>query len=226
MKSIAAKSPSLLRNRIYQQIKRDIIGGVYASGEAVSPVALAKKYRVSMTPVREAFHALQREGLIEIFPRLGYFVTSVTVKDIQDIFALRAIIEGAAAAQAAKCITKGELRHLEEVQGNYESGDTRTYWNYLRDNREFHYGIALATRNRWLAESVERLLDQVERFVFLALEMEDYVKDILVLHPRVIAALKEGDSAKAKKAMVEGIEKTRDAVLDAVMSGKELHLVA
>jgi DNA-binding GntR family transcriptional regulator len=73
---------------------------------------------------------------------------------------------------------------------------------------------------------VGRLLDQVERFVFLALDMDEYVKDILVLHPKVLAALKKRDSLEARKTMVEGIEKTRDAVLDAVMSGKELHLKA
>lgn len=226
MKRRTGNSGNLLRHHVYRQIKQDIIGGAYASGEAISPNALAKKHRVSLTPVREAFHALQKEGLIEIIPRVGYFVSSVTVKDIQDIFALRVIVEGAAAELAAKNITKEELDRLEEVRGSYKSGDTGSYWEYLRDNHEFHYRIALATRNRWLAESVESLLDQVERFVFLALEREDYVKDILVLHPKVIAALRERDSAKAKKVMVEGIEKTREAVLAAVMSGKELHLVA
>jgi DNA-binding GntR family transcriptional regulator len=219
-------TPKLLRNHVYQQIKQDIISGVYASGLSISPDSLAKRHRVSLTPVREAFHALQKEGLIEIIPRVGYFVSSVTVKDIQDIFSLRVIIEGAAAELAAQNITDEELRHLDEVRGSYKSGDTSSYWKYLKDNHEFHYGIAVATRNRWLAESVERLLDQVERFVFLALDREDYVKDILVLHPKVLAALRDRDSVKAKKAMVEGVEKTRDAVLDAVMRGKELHLVA
>lgn len=226
MRSKSPQNPKLLRNHVYQQIKQDIIGGVYASGESLSPGSLAKRYRVSLTPVREAFHALQKDGLIEIIPRAGYFVSSVSVKDIQDIFSLRVIIEGAAAELAAQTITEQELRLLDEVRGTYKSGDTHSYWKYLRDNRQFHYGIALATRNKWLAESVEGLLDQVERFVFLALDLEDYVKDILVLHPKVLAALRERDSAIAKKVMVEGIEKTRDAVLDALMRGKELHLAA
>lgn len=226
MRSKGPGTSHLLRNRVYHQIKQDIIGGVYASGQSISPHHLAKRYRVSLTPVREAFHALQKEGLIEIIPRVGYFVSSVTVKDIQDIFSLRVIVEGAAAELAAQNITKGELSHLAKVRGSYKSGDTSSYWKYLKDNREFHSGIALATRNKWLAETVASLLDQVERFVFLALEMEDYVKDILVVHPKVLTALRKRDSAEAKRVMIEGIEKTRDAVLDAVMKGKELHLRA
>lgn len=226
MVSKGYKTPKLLRNQVYRQIKQDIIGGVYSSGEPLAPGSLAKRYRVSLTPVREAFHALQKEGLIEIIPRVGYFVSSVSVKDIQDIFSLRVILEGAAAELAAKVITEQELRHLNEVRGSYKSGDTSSYWKYLKDNREFHCGIALATQNKWLADSVEGLLDQVERFVFLALDLQDYVNDILVLHPKVLAALRERDSIKAREVMVEGIEKTRDAVLDAVMRGKELNLLA
>ena len=73
MPSNGRATPKLLRNHVYQRIKQDIISGVYASGEPLPPNHLAKRYRVSLTPVREAFHALQKDGLIEIIPASRLF---------------------------------------------------------------------------------------------------------------------------------------------------------
>jgi DNA-binding GntR family transcriptional regulator len=99
----------LLRGKVYQKIKRDILSGVYQPGEQLSANQLADHYQVSATPVREALNALEQEDFIEVIPRVGFFVARITIKDIRDMFEYRIILEGASAEMAARSITEEEL---------------------------------------------------------------------------------------------------------------------
>ena len=85
----------LVRERLYQEIKRDILSGVFRMGDRLPVEALAAQHRVSKTPVREALSSLEHEGLVQIVPRVGYFVAQLTVQDVQELFQLRLILEGA-----------------------------------------------------------------------------------------------------------------------------------
>lgn len=211
-----------LKEQVYKQIKTDIITGIFEPGQQLSVESLAKKYRVSKTPVREALNALQQEGLVEIIARVGYFVSQVTVKDVQDIFELRLIVEGASAELAAKNITEEELLYLEKMHRGYKSGDVASYRQFLEENREFHYTVALATRNKWLAEEVGRLLDQMQRLLFLRLDLQDSADEMLKEHLQLVAALRARDGALARRLMTSAIENAKKAVLEAIMSGAEL----
>ena len=139
---------------------------------------------------------------------------------------MRLIIEGASAELAAQNITDEELNRLEQIQHDYVVGDTDSYRRYLEANREFHYGLACATRNQRLAKIVGNLLDQMQRLIFLGLDLDDYADNMVEHHPNVIAALKKRDGAEARRIMVEGIEKTRDAVLASIMRGSSVPIRA
>ena len=212
----------LLREQIYRKIKHDILTGLHRPGKQLSVNELAGEYQVSATPIREALNVLQREGLVEIIPRVGCFVSQMTIKDVQDIFELRLIIESASTEMAARNITDAEVTYLEGIHNSYVSGDIDSYWRYLEENREFHYRIALATRNKWLAEVVGRLLDQMQRLLFLRLDLRDCADEMVGEHRQLVAALKKRDGALAKKAMTDSIENARKAVLEAIMRGARL----
>ena len=209
----------LLREQVYQELKADILAGLYGVGERLSVDELARKHKVSKTPVKEALNALQREDLVHIIPRVGYFVSQLTVKDIQDIFELRLIVEAASAEMAAETITEEELLHLENMHGGYVSGDHDSYRQYLQENREFHWRVARATRNRWLAEVVGRLLDQMQRLLLLRLDLRNSADEMVREHRQLVAALRSRDGALAKKCMVDAIGNARQAVLEAIMNG-------
>ena len=183
---------------------------------------LAEKYQVSKTPIREALNALQHEGLVEIIPRVGYFISQMTIKDVQDIFDLRLIIEGASAERAAQNITEEELLYLEKMHSSYVSGDIDSYWQYLEENREFHRKVALATRNKQLADVVGRLLDQMQRLIFLRLDLRDCTDEMVKEHRQLVVALRKRDGALAKEVMMKSIENARKAVLEAIMQGARL----
>jgi len=212
----------LLKDRLYEAIKRDVIRGVYQVGEQLSANELASKYETSATPVRQALDALRREGLIQTIPRSGYFVTQLTVKDIRDIYEFRIILEGGSAALAAERITDEELERLEGLPHVYEPGDVDGYIQYVEANVEFHYGVAAATGNTRLMDSLIAILDEIQRLVYLGVDIRSYRSDMIDHHPRVLEALKARDPDRASKVMIEGIEKARDAVLASVMGGSRL----
>lgn len=215
----------LLREKIYQDLKNDILSGVLPTGETLLVDRLAEKYQTSKMPVREALRLLQHELLVEIVPRIGCYVSHLSLQDVGALFEFRLVVESAAARLAAQRITEEELAHLEHMNSTYRPGDTDSYWEYLRSNREFHYRVALATGNRWLARSVGSLLDQMQRLFFLRLDVRDAAEEMVAEHRRLVAALRARDSALAEKAMVEAIENARQAVIGAIMGGARLPAV-
>ncbi len=212
----------LLREQIYHDLKNDILSGVLGVGEVLSVDVLAEKYRVSKTPVQEALRLLQHEQLVEIIPRIGCRVSHLGLQDVGALFEFRLIVEGAAARLAADRITDEDLAALEQMNDGYRPGDIDSYWRYLRSNREFHYRIACATGNRWLARAVGGLLDQMQRLFFLRLDLRDAAEEMVEEHRQLVAALRARDGAAAERAMVNSIENARRAVMEAVMAGARL----
>ena len=104
--------------KVYKAMKRDIVRGVHPAGEPLSEKYLAKKYRASRTPVREAALRLQEDRLLRIVPNRGYFVSQITLQELTDIYEYRAAVECAAAELAARKATDTELlRQLVELGG-------------------------------------------------------------------------------------------------------------
>ena len=77
-------------------------------------MAIGEELGVSRTPVREAFRQLELEGLIQIIPNKGAFVTGITVKDVKDIYMIRSKLEGLCARWATEHITKEQMEEMEE----------------------------------------------------------------------------------------------------------------
>jgi DNA-binding GntR family transcriptional regulator len=214
--------PELLRDQIFQKIKRDILTGVYKPGDQLSANQIAESYKISATPVREALSILEQEGFVDVLPRIGFFVARITVKDIRDMYDYRIIIEGAAAELAAKYIAQNELDYLASISSDYIMGDNESYLKYLGNNREFHLTIAKASRNEFLAKAVASTLDQMQRLVYLGIGSGSHTDEILQAHPRLIKALSERDSASAKQVMIEGILAARDATINQIVHGISL----
>jgi len=211
----------LLSERVYYDIKRDILTGLYEAGAALSVDAFVQKHHLSRTPVRDALNRLQHEGLVTAIPRVGYFVTQVTVKDVQDIFQLRAVLEAASAEMAARNITNEQLLQLEQTLTGYDAGDFDSYFRFLEGNREFHYRVALASGNRLLAEEVGQLLDRMQRLLFLKLDRRP-AGQMVHEHHELISALRQRDPVLARKCMLDAVEDAWRAALEAIIAGADL----
>lgn len=103
-----------LSAKVFHRLRDDILNGKYKEHEELREVAIGEELGVSRTPVREAFRQLELEGLIQIIPNKGAYVTGITMKDVQDIYAMRALLEGLCARWAAEHMTEAQLEELEE----------------------------------------------------------------------------------------------------------------
>lgn len=103
-----------LRGRVFHTLREDILSGRYRENEELREMAISEKLGVSRTPVREALRQLELEGLVNIIPNKGAYVTGITEKDVADIYAMRALLEGLCARWAAEHIDEKQLEALEE----------------------------------------------------------------------------------------------------------------
>ena len=104
-----------LTQKVFTAMKESILSGKYQENEELREITIGKELGVSRTPVREALRQLELEGLVEIIPNKGAYVRGITAKDVQDIYLIRARLEGLCGSMAAKSITQEEIERLQEV---------------------------------------------------------------------------------------------------------------
>lgn len=99
-----------LRGQVFDKIRSDILNGKYKRGEELVESSIGKELGISRTPVREAIRQLELEGLVQLVPNKGAFVTGISEKDVRDIYLIRARLEGLAARMAKKEHYTGAFR--------------------------------------------------------------------------------------------------------------------
>jgi DNA-binding GntR family transcriptional regulator len=194
------------RERVYQALRHDILALSIAPGTVLVERGLASRFAVSKTPIREALALLQRDGLVDALPRRGYLVTPVTVRDVHELFELRAALEGAAAELAAVRITADELGALERLLTPPEIPTGReALARLLTRNRAFHTAIAHASRNGRLVAVIGQTLDEMTRLIAIGYEPGS--------HDVILEALRSGNGERARRAVVDHVLMTQERVL-------------
>lgn len=213
--SFGQNGRSTLSERLYQSLKRDIIRGVFPPGEALGENALAKRYKSSRTPVREAAVRLQQENLLRIVPNRGYFASSMTINWINEIYEFRAAIEGACAELAARKAMDDEL--LDELvqmgQVGYETKDRTSYEQFIKTDTAFHIGMARLTRNPMLVRAVSDMRCHMERVMYAAIGIGYYGEAPVKEHSEIIDAIRTHQPELARRLMCEHIIQSRAKVL-------------
>ncbi|MGD2156290.1 MAG: GntR family transcriptional regulator [Anaerolineales bacterium] len=201
------------KHRIHKELRRAIIMGHYRPGERVNVDSLAESYNTSVTPVRDALQMLSQEGLVTIKPRSGYYVTRITLKEINDLFDLRMILEIAAVERAVSRINQDQISELKSIHAGYTGDDDESYDRYTDENRRFHYLLAQASGNQELADVLGRLLDRLARFMV----QRRAGKTMESTHTKIVEALENRDKESLRQALLNDIEDTRTAALEHIL---------
>lgn len=216
--------PLSLGDRIYQELKHDIITGVFQSGEALTEKMLATRYRASRTPVREAAVRLQQENLLRIVPNRGYFVRHITLNELNDLYEYRAALEGACAELAARkgatAETLEELRTLGEV--HFDRGDRDSYERFVISDTKFHILLAEIARNKILLQAVRDVRSQMERIMYAASDLDYYGESPSKEHAGVVDAIERREPDVARRLMQEHIFISKDKVLQLASNSRVL----
>jgi DNA-binding GntR family transcriptional regulator len=213
-----------LTDEVYQGLKLRIVQLRMPPGASFTEAELAAELGVSKTPVREALGRLQRQGLVEVVPRLGYRVAPVTLKDTRDLFALRTILEAEAAATAAmRCEESGPLRELERLcQASYRPDDPTSIQEFLRTNTRLHLTVAEIGGNERLVRALREILDQSERLFHLGLALSFRSSEIVHEHSDLVGAIIAGDSARAREISLGQSHSSQKMVMEALLSSQSV----
>ena len=188
-----------LRGRVFHKLRDDILSGKYKEHEELKEVAIGEELGVSRTPVREAFRQLELEGLIQIIPNKGAFVTGITVKDVKDIYMIRSKLEGLCARWATEHITKEQMEEMEENVYLTEFHTKKGHMDQIAelDNR-FHDILYEACNSKML----EHLLKDYHNYV-LRVRKKSLATDRASVsnneHRLIMEAIRDKDADRAEE---------------------------
>ena len=208
-----------LREIVFETLRDAIINQTLEPGERLMEIQLAEEMGVSRTPVREAIRKLELEGLVIMVPRKGAYVAGISVKDIHEVFEVRACLEGLAASLAAQRMTPEELDEMEKSLF-IEAGETEG--NNLRSiveiDTSFHDLLYKAARNEKLLQMVNNLQEQLQRFRSASLARPGRSKTALDEHRKILAALALRNAKMTQKLAIEHIENAETAMMESIES--------
>lgn len=205
---------------VYKALRGAILNSMLRPGERLDVQELAGKLGVSLTPVRHAIQQLATEGLVEVRPRSGTFVASLTLQDIQDTFDLRCALECLAAEKAVERITPEDLRRMKELLRSLGKPvrNERDQLRHERDNSELHLTLIRASGNRRLLETYQALNAHIKIARIHAAE-KDWLSRLgeeQAEHEAIVACLEKQQTPELIQALRKHVLRARDALMGAV----------
>ena len=194
------------RNRLSDtaacHVREAIIEGRLREGDRLYPEKLAQELGISVTPAREGLLTVEGEGFVELVPRRGFVVSSLTADDIRDIYVSQALICGELASRAARRMSDAEIDELAVVQASLEQavkdGDLVSF---ASANHAFHRTINLAAD----APKMLWLLAITLRYTSTSLysETAGWLEASCTDHHDIVNALRNRNDVAARTAMVD-----------------------
>jgi len=212
-----------MTDQVYGAIRRDILSCTLAPGSAVSETSLANRYGFGKSPVRQALARLRQEGLVSASPRRSFVVSPITLRDVQELYGLRLVLEPAAARLAAGRVDVRALKKVDAVcRRGYVPGDAASTLRFLDANRDFHLGIAQASGNLRLVRVLGQVFDETTRVMHIGLALRNRSVEMQHEHESLVAALERGDGETASRIAEEQVAASRDMVLAALIQSPGL----
>jgi DNA-binding GntR family transcriptional regulator len=206
-----------------EAIRRAIVRCELMPGTTVSETEIEKRFGLKRAATRTALERLAAIGLVRPLHRRGYQIKPITLRDVNDLYQLREIVERAAVRLAAGRVDEVSLRRLDKVCAeSYTPFDRGSEERFLRANTEFHMLIAANTGNERLASTVRNILHEMERIFHFGLAARNRTDEMRHEHETLIVALTQGNAAEAERAICEELTSSKAMVLDALMSSASL----
>jgi len=201
----------------YEAIRRKILTGVLTPSSKLVVANLANGLNLSATPINEALAALEREGLVTYLPHRGYFVSSVTPENVEEVYSVREVFELMAVRFAAQKADQPTVERLgailQEAEQSIRLGDTTTFADL---DLEFHRVIWTSTDNSLAIRIGELIGGQIRLLVATTARAPGRFRGAFEEHCQVYRAIKSKDPAAAVAAMRKHIRTAKLALRRAV----------
>lgn len=187
----AVRKGRFLREQVYKNLKATILNGDFPPNKRLIEEKIAKEMGTSRTPVREAIQKLEKEGLIRRLPKGGFAVSVISDADIEEVFGIRAVLEGYAGYLASIRAVDDDIRALEEiVRQEEECIKTKNMDEIVRLNTEFHDRLYRAAKSDKLYSIINDLRDFIYRFRIIILRLNGIAEVSIQDHKDMIELMR------------------------------------
>lgn len=204
-----------LRENITNELRSSILSSVYKPGDRLTEAALALRFGVSRTPIREALNRLEKEGFIKITPDKGASVIKLSSQDISDIYDMLFALDGLGCSLACANLTDQQINDLEQVHFAMVKATSKKNLDVIYElNIQFHEMIMKATDNPYLIDTHRNfrgLLNQFQRISYLA---PGQCAATLTEHRKMIDAFKTRNPALADLLVKDHIQGAKKRIIE------------
>ncbi|MCY8423592.1 GntR family transcriptional regulator [Bacillus vallismortis] len=209
--------------QFYNQLKKMIFNGTFKPGERINETQLAKSFGVSRSPIREAMRLLEKDGLLKADDRNGFSITSLTAKDVDEIYKIRIPLEQLAVELVIEEADEEELaileKQLEETEKAIHNGTEDTVIISL--NQRFHELLVDFSHNRHLKNLLEHVNDLIHFCRILNYTGDHRAETILSEHRKILEEVKKKNKEAAKQYVMAHFNHDCEHLKHVIGEGKE-----
>jgi DNA-binding GntR family transcriptional regulator len=208
------KSEKTIRRKIYEHLREQLLSGKMQPHQHLIEAKIARDIGTSRTPVREALHSLELEGLIESIPRVGYVVKPISEEEVEQICEIRGAIEGLAARWATekaheKLVIELE-RNISITEDKVSRGNVRVFVDM---DARFHEIISKFSGSRRLLELAQTLRRHMLRYRIQSIYSVENVLRAIDGHKRILRAIQKRNLEEINKAIQHHMEQSKKDIL-------------
>jgi len=214
MRRLVIKDTKTIRRRIYDFLREQLLSGEIQPHQHLIEAKIAQDLGTSRTPVREALHSLELEGLIESIPRVGYVVKPISEQEVEEICEIRAAIEGVAARWA---MDKSTQKLIEDLKKNISISEEKAAQGdpkaFVELDAQFHEIIARLSGSKRLQELGQTLRRHMLRYRMQSIYLIDNVLRAIQGHKTILEAIEKGDLEGVNRAIKCHLEQSKKDIL-------------
>ena len=217
-KTVLSNGTMPVREKVYDHLKAAVLSSRLNPGERLTEEHLAEELGVSRTPIREALHKLESEGLIKPLETRGFVVSRDTRDEVEELFEIRSILEGYALRVICEKISEDVF---EELQGFVEKAEEALKKRHIDDvfkwNTKFHDALhGLISEKRRLHRQMVNMRKYVLRYRRDTLQYPDGGRTAIDGHRKILLALRLKDPDLCERIMREHIQKAKKDALQSL----------
>jgi DNA-binding GntR family transcriptional regulator len=200
-------------SKIYSDLRTELVSLQRRPGEVISEAEIALSYGVSRTPVREAILKLSDEGLLEIFPQSGIFVSRIPIAALPEAILIRKSLEATTAQLAAERAAASQILVLQAILERQREADAAKDGDaFHRADEMFHATVAEVAGYPGIWTLIQQVKVNVDRYRLLTLPQQGRIARVIVEHQAILTAIAAHDASGARTAMEIHLESLLDNI--------------
>ena len=214
MRKLVIRNAKSIRQKIYKHLREQLLNGEIPPRQHLVEAKIAKEIGTSRTPIREALHSLELEGLIESIPRVGYVVKAISENEVEEICEIRAAVEGVGARWAME---KAPQKLIEDLKKNISISEEKAAQGdpkvFVELDAQFHEIIARLSGSKRLQELGQTLRRHMLRYRIQSIYLTENVLRAIQGHKGILEAIEKGNVEEVIRAIKCHLEQSKIDIL-------------